>query len=183
MDLWLSPRDARVRAIRERGRLEYGVGDTPFGPCVGLSSGTHLLALRFTDNPLAELSGIASEWPGAAMRRTATAEALIARSLTMPEEVPVLAVGTPFRLAVWKFLRHGEFGATLTYGTLARAVGNPGAARAVGRAVAANGLALLIPCHRVVSRGGLRGYRWGLARKSALLAWELSRHDPLRIPF
>ena len=71
----------------------------------------------------------------------------------------------------------------MTYGEVARAIGRPGAARAVGQAVGANPLALLIPCHRVVSRGKLTGYRWGVDRKKALLALELSRKDPLELPF
>ena len=71
----------------------------------------------------------------------------------------------------------------MTYGEVARAIGRPSAARAVGQAVGANPLAVAIPCHRVVSKGKLTGYRWGLDRKKALLAWELSRRDPLQMPF
>jgi AraC family transcriptional regulator of adaptative response/methylated-DNA-[protein]-cysteine methyltransferase len=71
----------------------------------------------------------------------------------------------------------------MTYGEVARSIGRPGAARAVGQAVGANPLAVVIPCHRVVSRGKLTGYRWGLDRKRALLAWELLRRDPLEMPF
>ena len=72
---------------------------------------------------------------------------------------------------------------TMTYGELAKAIGRPKAARAVGRAVSANGIAFLIPCHRVISRGKLTGYRWGLERKRNLLAWELANRDPLVMPF
>ena len=59
---------------------------------------------------------------------------------------------------------------------LAAAIGSPGAARAVGQAVGANPVAWVIPCHRVLrAGGGLGGYRWGIDRKRAMLAWELSR--------
>jgi AraC family transcriptional regulator of adaptative response/methylated-DNA-[protein]-cysteine methyltransferase len=100
-----------------------------------------------------------------------------------PNSMPVLAIGTPFQLTVWEYLRRSPDAVTMTYGELARAIGRPKAARAVGRAVGANGIAVLIPCHRVISRGKLTGYRWGLERKGDLLAWELSRRDPLKMPF
>ncbi|MFN7710391.1 MAG: methylated-DNA--[protein]-cysteine S-methyltransferase [Holosporales bacterium] len=81
--------------------------------------------------------------------------------------------GTPFQLKIWQALRQVELGTTLTYGDLARSIGHPTAARAVGSAVGANPLSILIPCHRVVARGGaLGGYHWGLDRKRRLLALE-----------
>ena len=71
----------------------------------------------------------------------------------------------------------------MTYGEVALAIGRPQAARAVGQAVGANDIAMVIPCHRIVSRNSLAGYRWGSDRKRRLLAWELERSDPLRMPF
>jgi AraC family transcriptional regulator of adaptative response/methylated-DNA-[protein]-cysteine methyltransferase len=69
-------------------------------------------------------------------------------------------------------------GALVSYGALADAVGAAGAARAVGAAVGANPVAVLIPCHRVIqSSGALGGYRWGLARKAALIANEWIGHS------
>ncbi len=87
--------------------------------------------------------------------------------------------GTPFQLRVWKQLLEIPPGETRTYSQLARSLGlKPQSSRAVGTAVGANALAWLIPCHRVGrSDGGLGGYRWGLARKKALLAWE-QQHKP-----
>jgi len=82
--------------------------------------------------------------------------------------------GTPFQVRVWQaLLEHCGAGETTTYGELAAAMGRTGAARAVGGAVGANPIAVLIPCHRVLRRhGALGGYRWGLPRKRILLAWE-----------
>lgn len=81
--------------------------------------------------------------------------------------------GTPFQIAVWKFLAAIPRGETRTYQEVARALGAPRAARAVARACAANRVALLIPCHRVTgSDGSLRGYRWGAHLKRLLLAAE-----------
>jgi O-6-methylguanine DNA methyltransferase len=74
---------------------------------------------------------------------------------------------------VWRALQRIPEGATRTYQEIARELGQPSAARAVARACASNRVAILIPCHRVVrGDGGLGGYRWGVARKAALLARE-----------
>jgi AraC family transcriptional regulator, regulatory protein of adaptative response / methylated-DNA-[protein]-cysteine methyltransferase len=81
--------------------------------------------------------------------------------------------GTGFQLQVWRALLEVPPGQVTTYGRLAEALGRPGAARAVGSAVAANPVAYLIPCHRVVrASGDLGGYRWGVERKRAMLEWE-----------
>lgn len=85
----------------------------------------------------------------------------------------VAVTGTPFQMAVWRALVKIPFGATTTYGELAARVGRPGAARAVGQAVGANPIAVLIPCHRVLAANGrLGGYYWGSACKRRLLRYE-----------
>lgn len=84
--------------------------------------------------------------------------------------------GTPFQRRVWHALETIPYGATRTYGDIARAVGAPGAARAVGQANHRNPIPLVIPCHRVVAAGGkLGGYGGGLAWKRRLLALEGER--------
>lgn len=86
---------------------------------------------------------------------------------------PVELGGTSFQREVWQALRGIPCGETRTYGELAAQLGRPGSARAVAGAVAANRLALVIPCHRVVpASGGTGGYRWGGDRKRALLERE-----------
>ncbi|MCS6811795.1 MAG: methylated-DNA--[protein]-cysteine S-methyltransferase [Tepidimonas sp.] len=86
---------------------------------------------------------------------------------------PLAPAGTAFQHRVWAGLRALPRGVTISYQALAARLGQPTAARAVARACAANPLAVLIPCHRVVgSDGSLSGYRWGLARKRALLQRE-----------
>jgi AraC family transcriptional regulator of adaptative response/methylated-DNA-[protein]-cysteine methyltransferase len=80
---------------------------------------------------------------------------------------------TAFRRRVWEALRRIPAGETRSYGQIAAAVGAPGAARAVGSACAANPVAIVVPCHRVVgSDGSLHGYAYGLARKRQLLDAE-----------
>ena len=84
-----------------------------------------------------------------------------------------LVGGTPFQRAVWETMLSIPRGATVSYGELARRVGRPGAARAVGQAVGANPIPLLIPCHRVVGAdGSLTGFGGGLPLKRALLRQE-----------
>jgi AraC family transcriptional regulator of adaptative response/methylated-DNA-[protein]-cysteine methyltransferase len=81
--------------------------------------------------------------------------------------------GTNFQLKVWDALLRIPLGATTSYGALGDAIGAPKAARAVGSAVGANMISLLIPCHRVLrASGAIKDYRWGGARKKALLAME-----------
>ncbi|MEO3474593.1 methylated-DNA--[protein]-cysteine S-methyltransferase [Roseomonas sp. CAU 1739] len=93
--------------------------------------------------------------------------------------MPLDLRGTPFQRAVWAALREIPPGRTETYSQVAARLGRPGAARAVARACAANPVALLVPCHRVVPKAGgshalpgTGGWRWGAARKRALLALE-----------
>ena len=81
--------------------------------------------------------------------------------------------GSVYQKSVWRKLLSCPLGATQTYGQIAADLGTPGAARAVGSAVAANGICLLIPCHRIVMASGRSGkYRWGADRKLALLDAE-----------
>lgn len=87
-------------------------------------------------------------------------------------EVPLDVQGTPFQMAVWQALRAIPFGQTRTYGEVARVLGQPGAARAVGQTCGANPVCVLIPCHRVVGARGLGGYSGGLSYKRRLLAYE-----------
>jgi O-6-methylguanine DNA methyltransferase len=80
--------------------------------------------------------------------------------------------GTPFELEVWGALRRIPFGQTRTYGELARELGRPGAARAVGGAAGRNPVPVVVPCHRLLSGQGLGGFSAGLERKRALLRLE-----------
>jgi AraC family transcriptional regulator of adaptative response/methylated-DNA-[protein]-cysteine methyltransferase len=92
--------------------------------------------------------------------------------------VPIDLSGTPFQLALWEHLRALRWGETTTYGALAAALGQPQGAQAAAQACAANPVAVVVPCHRVVGAdGSLTGYRWGLGRKRALLAREAPQAD------
>lgn len=91
-------------------------------------------------------------------------------------DLPLAAAGTPFQRAVWDALAAIPFGATRSYGELARAAGRPAAVRAVGSANGLNALSIFVPCHRVIAGdGSLTGYAGGLAAKRWLLEHERRR--------
>lgn len=87
--------------------------------------------------------------------------------------------GTPFQDAVWRALREIPYGQVLSYSDLASRAGHPRAVRAAGAACGANRIAIFIPCHRVVAKGGLGGFGGGLAVKETLLRLE-REHRPRR---
>ena len=91
-------------------------------------------------------------------------------------DLPLDIRSTAFQRQVWEKLRAIPYGETVSYGEIAKALGKPGAVRAVGRACATNPVALVIPCHRVVREDKtLGGYRWGLQRKQKLLDLERAK--------
>jgi methylated-DNA-[protein]-cysteine S-methyltransferase len=88
-------------------------------------------------------------------------------------ELPLAPLGTPFQQNVWRRLSDIPYGETISYGELARRIGNPKASRAVGLANGSNPIPIIIPCHRVIgSNGKLTGYGGGLPIKEKLLALE-----------
>ncbi len=90
----------------------------------------------------------------------------------------LLLRGTPFQIKVWEALLRIPSGAAMSYEGLARAIGRPGAARAVAGAVARNPVSWLVPCHRVIrATGAITGYRWGPSRKRAILAFEAAQAE------
>ena len=90
---------------------------------------------------------------------------------------PLQPCGTPFQERVWQELTTIPYGTVCTYGEIARRIGSPGAARAVGMACRANPIVIAIACHRVVGTGGLTGYAAGIGRKRALLMLESGRRE------
>lgn len=142
-----------------------GAGDTPFGPAEIAWSAQGIHRLEFLPATHAPLIA-AEDAPGAQRLLDAVFGA-------MPAAFTLALAGTPFQLDVWRALAEIPAGETVTYGQLAARLGRPSAARAVGAAVGANPVAVLVPCHRVVrADGNLGGYRWGTARKQQLLAGE-----------
>lgn len=138
---------------------------SPLGPIrVRLREGS-LLALGFVDD--------AEPGPPAPDGVRRALDAYFAGRLDALDALPAAPAGTPFQLRVWAELRRIRPGEALTYAELARRVGQPDAARAVGAANGRNPVALVIPCHRVTAAGGgLGGYAGGVHRKRWLLRHE-----------
>jgi AraC family transcriptional regulator of adaptative response/methylated-DNA-[protein]-cysteine methyltransferase len=107
--------------------------------------------------------------------RWAKAVARYLSGKTANASVPLDIHGTAFQRRVWRALRRIKAGQTASYRQVARTIGQPSATRAVAQACAANPVAVIVPCHRVIRHdGGLGGFRWGLKRKRQLL-WRESR--------
>ncbi|HEU5135971.1 MAG TPA: methylated-DNA--[protein]-cysteine S-methyltransferase [Steroidobacteraceae bacterium] len=166
-----------IRAGGAGVNIRHGVAETPFGSAFIAETDRGVCRLSFLDgaSDASELRGLRAQWPKATfMRDDARAKTLVDviwghKSVTLP-----LAVcGTNFQVQVWRALLELDAGETVTYSALARQLGQPNAARAVGNAVGANPIAWVIPCHRVLRAGGhLGGYRWGVARKQMIRRWE-----------
>ncbi len=163
-------------------RMAFGFCATPFGHALVASTPRGLCQLDFFDAEVereAQVQALQSEWPHAVLVRDDTqAQAWAARIFaprlsTDTRPLHVLLKGSNFQLQVWQALLRIPAGQVMAYGDLAQAIGRPAAARAVGTAVASNRIGYLIPCHRVIRQGGhFHHYRWGPARKQAMLARE-----------
>lgn len=162
---------------RGRATIQWTRLETTLGPALVAVSEKGVCRLAFGEGE----ADVPNHFPGA---RIAPAnndcEALLARVRAAIERpspealsIPLDGAGTPFQRAVWDELRRIPLGETRTYGEIAAALGKPGASRAVGAANAANRIAILIPCHRVVAAGGkLGGYAYGSALKAEILRRE-----------
>jgi AraC family transcriptional regulator of adaptative response/methylated-DNA-[protein]-cysteine methyltransferase len=139
-----------------------------------------ICAIQFADSDAELEQGLRHEFPFAIRRRDDSAmqaweEDLLRqmRGLPLSAALPLDIRATAFQRRVWSHLQSIPFGATRSYAAVAKAIGQPTAARAVARACATNPVAVAIPCHRVVrTNGDMGGYRWGVERKKALLELE-----------
>ncbi|MEZ4413134.1 MAG: bifunctional DNA-binding transcriptional regulator/O6-methylguanine-DNA methyltransferase Ada [Gemmatimonadales bacterium] len=166
--------------------LRYTVAESVAGPLLLAATERGLCAAWFGQDDGALARELAGEFPSAELVRDDGALAPLATAVLrhLAEGAPLARIpldigGSPFGRLVWNQLRQIPYGETRTYGEVAAAIGRPGAARAVGTACAANPVALVIPCHRVVRADGTGGgYRWGEDRKRALLAREARGEMP-----
>lgn len=171
-----------VKSVGVGWTIVVGFAASPFGLVLLGESPRGICHLSFVESAegVAELAELQAAWPKARLQRDDTAAArLTARVFahhdpSCPQAaLRALVRGTPFQILVWRAMLQVRPGTLTSYGRLASAVGKPGAARAVGRAVGQNPLAVLIPCHRVIRGSGVLGeYRWGAVRKRALLIGE-----------
>lgn len=175
-----SPPAVAVPAGIPADAIAYAIADSALGRVLVARSAVGVCAILLGDNDDALEDDLAERFPGVRLILSEAAVAddmakviRFAESPTDVSELPLDLCGTPFQRRVWDALRIIPAGQTVSYAELARMIGSPGATRAVATACAANRLAMLVPCHRVVrSNGALAGYRWGVERKRALLERE-----------
>lgn len=180
-DLLVSVEGVTPGEYKARGagvEIRWGFHRTPFGLALAGVTSRGLCHLAFVGSRDKALRELRAKWPKAVLRRDQAGTApLAARAFARGRRrLPVHLAGTPFQLKVWEALLRIPPGRAATYAQVAEAVGRPRASRAVGTAVGSNSLACVIPCHRVLrGTGAFGGYRWGAARKRAILAWEAAR--------
>jgi AraC family transcriptional regulator, regulatory protein of adaptative response / methylated-DNA-[protein]-cysteine methyltransferase len=173
----MTPGDYR----RDGLRLAYGFHPSPFGEALIVATPRGLAGLGFVDDGkrAAALADMQRRWPRAELVADQDATAPLAARAFEPAqwrpETPlrVVMIGSDFEVRVWETLLSVPLGCATTYSDIARHIGKPKAARAVGAAVGRNPISFVVPCHRVLGRSGaLTGYHWGLARKQAIIGWE-----------
>jgi AraC family transcriptional regulator of adaptative response/methylated-DNA-[protein]-cysteine methyltransferase len=157
--------------------LSYGYVDTPFGLGLVASIGDRLCGLSFEQDQDLALKQLKKRFPIGVQEDLKKAKGwwktLWHSVQGGQDKLQLLLKGTPFQCAVWKALLGIERGQTLSYQAIAEAIHNPKAVRAVGQAVGANPLAIIVPCHRVIQKNGkLGGFAYGIAFKKRLLALE-----------
>jgi len=176
----LGMRPSRYRKGAPNETLHFALGECALGTILVASSARGIAAIDLGDDPLLMVRMLQDRFPHAELiGDDAAYQGVVANVVGLIEapglarELPLDIRGTVFQQQVWQVLRRIPPGQTLTYAEVARLVGRPGGGRAVAAACAANPLAVAIPCHRVVREdGSLWGYRWGIARKEALLKRE-----------
>jgi AraC family transcriptional regulator of adaptative response/methylated-DNA-[protein]-cysteine methyltransferase len=157
--------------------IHYGVHPTPFGPALIARSARGVCRLHFMQAGEDAAAMLRIDWPRATLRddpaTTVPVIAAMFRNAQPDAPLTLWLKGSNFQFQVWRALLAIPSGGLTTYRTLAERIGQPDAARAVGNAIAANPIACLIPCHRVIRANGTSGgYRWGAVRKAAIQAWE-----------
>jgi AraC family transcriptional regulator of adaptative response/methylated-DNA-[protein]-cysteine methyltransferase len=161
--------------------INFGFHPSPFGECLLAVTERGICGLGFVkDGGRAQaLEDFKRRWPAAAFRedfqktRTYIGRIFGSKKRNGAHPMKLLLMGTNFQIKVWEALLRIPPGSVVCYEDLARRLGKPSAARAVGSAVGRNPISFLIPCHRAIRKMGITGdYHWGAARKKAILAWE-----------
>lgn len=166
--------------------ISYQFAITPFGEVLVAATRKGVCDLVFVDGKKDTLVALRKRHMECALKQASTP--MIRNALKKFNSrhasrtvVPIDLQGTLFQQHVWKALQRIPHGAVTTYGAIAKQIGRPQAVRAVGTAVGANPVAVLVPCHRVIASDGKVGaYRWGSIRKAALLLWEQNHSKSLR---
>ncbi|HEY7296571.1 MAG TPA: bifunctional DNA-binding transcriptional regulator/O6-methylguanine-DNA methyltransferase Ada [Xanthobacteraceae bacterium] len=177
----------QYRAGGRGATIRFAVGQCWLGAILVAASERGICAIELGDDPDRLVRGLQDRFPQAQLvGGDPSFERLVARVVGLIEapangaSLPLDVRGTAFQQRVWQALRKIPPGSTATYAEIALRIGRPKAVRAVAQACAANEIAVAIPCHRVVrTDGSLSGYRWGVARKRALLEREARSTAPI----
>ncbi len=162
--------------------IRYGIHPTPFGDALLLMTERGIAGLSFVDRDHeAAIDDARAAWPLSRLVEDRPATRAVVERLfegTGDGAARLLLRGTNFQVKVWSALLRVPSGRVVSYLDIAHAIGQPRAVRAVGNALAHNPLGYLVPCHRVIrATGALGDYRWGQARRRALLAWEAAHAE------
>jgi len=175
----LVPMEVNSSQIQGKKRLVYyDFFESMFGNMIIGSSSKGVCHLMFYQDIHEALRGLQQQFPNAQIiarqdRYQDQVKNFLAGTKGLKEGLTLHLQGTPFQFQVWQALLNIPSGVLSTYGAIAKYLKNPLASRAVGTAVGANPIAVLIPCHRVLGASGSMGqYRWGTIRKMALIGWE-----------
>ena len=175
-------------AMKKQGKgetIRYTIADSPLGRLLVAATARGVCSVALADEDGELLRELQENYGQAELQRmdrelTREVEAVLSllSESSSAHELPIDVRMTAFQQRVWKALLEIPFGEVWTYGDLAKKIGSPKAAMAVGQALGSNTLALLVPCHRVVgAAGGMTGWRWGIERKERLLALEKGKRD------
>ncbi len=172
-----------VRHATDEETIRFATADSRFGTVLVARSVTGICAILLGDDAAALEADLRQRFPaadlrpgGADVKQTLAAVIAFVEQPRRTLDLPLDLRGTDFQRKVWQALQDIPAGSTASYADIARQIGSPRAVRAVARACAANALAVAVPCHRVLRQdGALSGYRWGVARKQALLQAEMRR--------
>ena len=153
--------------------VTYYLLDSPVGTLTLVASDAGLRQINFPQNGKPSTSDSRWHEDASALRETIRQLRAYFAGEIESFDLPLAPAGTPFQQKVWSDLRKIPYGETISYGELAKRIGNPNASRAVGLANGSNPIPIIIPCHRVIgSNGKLTGYGGGLPIKEKLLALE-----------
>jgi len=188
-DLFVNAEAVTPGEFKKRGEgveITYGVHTSPFGDCLLAMTERGICNLSFisASERSRAIKQLKSKWPKAEFRENPRAtqplfdQIFNSTKKGKMRKVNLFLQGTNFQIKVWEALLKIPSGFLLSYEDIAAMIGKPGASRAVGNALSQNPIAYVIPCHRVIRKIGVIGdYRWGSARKKAILAWEAAKRN------
>ena len=186
-DLFVSIDAVTPGEFKSRGtglEIYYGIHPSPFGECLlALTErGVCGLLFLFDGKKREAVAALQSQWQGARLSENPKTTKPLLDQIFRPAShasappISLFLKGTNFQIKVWEALLRIPPGSVCSYEDVAKYLGEPAAARAVGNAVAANPIVFMIPCHRVIRKiGDFGNYRHGTARKKAMIGWEVAQ--------